>query len=164
MPLLVAEYLLVVRDPGVGGEASARHAHADLDQAAGEAVSIEQPLERDGAHEAERTKDAILGGAHHGERELLGARVYRRAVRGGWSQRVAEGIEGGTGDELTGAAGGNDCLGDEELELRFSDVEPLASAKPCQPLQERGSRSTGHSAPPRGRRRACVRSGRRAVP
>ena len=121
-----------------------------------EAVAVEESLERDGAHEAERAKDPMLGRATDRERELFGTRVDRGARGGDGRDGVAEGIERCAFDQLSGAASGDDQLGDQELELCFSDVEPLACAKPCQPAQERESRSTGQCAPPRERLRACA--------
>ena len=70
--LRVTQHVFPVLDPGVRGELAVHHAHADADGPSVNPSRLEHATERDGAHEAERAKDAERGGSVHREREAAG--------------------------------------------------------------------------------------------
>ena len=78
MRFVITEHAVAVLHPRVRGEATVAHPNAHTDAASGDAVSLQHPVERDGADEAERPKDAEFRGASHGQRKRLGAAEHRR--------------------------------------------------------------------------------------
>jgi hypothetical protein len=68
---VVSDDSTAVLDPRVRAEASTAHAHTDSNAAPVHTVSLEHPVDRDGADETEGPKYAVITGAAHRQSKLL---------------------------------------------------------------------------------------------